>query len=393
VGLLPLLVSPLPAAAGGSGTLFALDIQRSSVAIVDPASGSLTPLADVSLPPDQPGPGWSSSMVVDPSTHQLFLVRIVSDFTVFPPVEFDQLLSVNTQSGAVAVSPALARPINSLALDASNGALFGLTADCCPSQIVRLDPVSGTETPLVDLPGDRFSIMAIAPATHLLYVDSDSGPFPPTSTMLTVNTLAGDIAQSPPLTIGVRSLVYDTSSGALFGVTFFPPHFIRIDPSTGVETPLGNYDFGFFLEPGTAIDSASHTIFFVQDVFDDPILGPIAHIASVNDQTGAGVLGGTTNTNIAAIAFEPTLVTPEGLSADVRSALESGAIDNSGVASSLLAELNAAAAARSRGDCGTAAKLYTAFINDVTAQSGKHIAAGTASQLASEAQVLIANCP
>jgi hypothetical protein len=43
--------------------------------------------------------------------------------------------------------------------------------------------------------------------------------------------------------------------------------------------------------------------------------------------------------------------------------------------------------------CGTAASLYKAFISAVKAQSGKHIAAATASQLVSEAQFLIANCP
>jgi hypothetical protein len=77
----------------------------------------------------------------------------------------------------------------------------------------------------------------------------------------------------------------------------------------------------------------------------------------------------------------------------VNSAAASGAIDNAGVATALIAQLDAAAAARANGQCTTAANIYSAFINAVTAQSGTHISAATAAQLVSEAQFLIANCP
>jgi hypothetical protein len=94
------------------------------------------------------------------------------------------------------------------------------------------------------------------------------------------------------------------------------------------------------------------------------------------------------------LVFVPNpAITPESIKADVRSARASGAIDNPRLANALLAILDAAAYARSTGKCSTAAHIYTAFVYVVSAQSSKHIAAATATQLVSEAQFLIANCP
>ena len=87
-----------------------------------------------------------------------------------------------------------------------------------------------------------------------------------------------------------------------------------------------------------------------------------------------------------------TYVVCEGTRVVAYYALASGAIDNAGVATALLSQLNAAAAARAAGHCSTAANIYTAFINAVGA-SGRHIASATATQLVTEAQFLIANCP
>jgi hypothetical protein len=87
------------------------------------------------------------------------------------------------------------------------------------------------------------------------------------------------------------------------------------------------------------------------------------------------------------------VITPDSIKADVSAALASGAIARAGVANSLLAKLDAASAARARGQCSTAAQVYRAFINELHAQSGKFVATGTASQLIDEAQFLIDNCP
>ena len=96
---------------------------------------------------------------------------------------------------------------------------------------------------------------------------------------------------------------------------------------------------------------------------------------------------------VGSLVFEPVQVTPDSITADVTNAEASGAITNHGTATSLLTKLDAAADARAKGDCAKAAKHYEAFIDELQKQSGMHVAAATATQLVSEAQFLIANCP
>jgi hypothetical protein len=86
------------------------------------------------------------------------------------------------------------------------------------------------------------------------------------------------------------------------------------------------------------------------------------------------------------------IVTADSIEDDVNQFLASGDIKNAGLANSLLAKLNAAAAAEARGQCGTADNIYQAFIHEVQAQSGKGITATAASILIADAQYLIAQC-
>jgi microsomal dipeptidase-like Zn-dependent dipeptidase len=76
----------------------------------------------------------------------------------------------------------------------------------------------------------------------------------------------------------------------------------------------------------------------------------------------------------------------------VKQLVVGGKIDQN-LANSLLAKLAAAADARARGQCNTAANIYGAFINEVTAQDGKKIDSGAAAILISVAQYLIDHCP
>jgi hypothetical protein len=55
--------------------------------------------------------------------------------------------------------------------------------------------------------------------------------------------------------------------------------------------------------------------------------------------------------------------------------------------------LNAAAKARNKGDCKTAAKNYNAFIIDLQAQSGKWVSPAAAATMIADAQYLINHCP
>jgi hypothetical protein len=87
------------------------------------------------------------------------------------------------------------------------------------------------------------------------------------------------------------------------------------------------------------------------------------------------------------------VVTADSIKQDVDQFLAAGLIKNAGLANSLLAKLNAAADARSRGQCGTAANQYNAFINALQAQAGKGVGANAAAIMIADAEYLIANCP
>jgi hypothetical protein len=87
------------------------------------------------------------------------------------------------------------------------------------------------------------------------------------------------------------------------------------------------------------------------------------------------------------------IVTPESIKGDVTQFLASGAINKAGIATSLLAKLDAAAAARGRGECGTSANQYQAFINEITAQIGKGIDPAAAAIMIDDARYLMAHCP
>lgn len=98
------------------------------------------------------------------------------------------------------------------------------------------------------------------------------------------------------------------------------------------------------------------------------------------------------NADMSAVTFT-IIVTPDSIKDDVTQFLAAGAIKNSGLANSLLQKLDAAAKARAGGNCATAANIYQAFINELTAQSGKGVDATAAAIMIADAQYLIAHCP
>ena len=82
--------------------------------------------------------------------------------------------------------------------------------------------------------------------------------------------------------------------------------------------------------------------------------------------------------------------TIESLHHCVNHALEMGHITNAGVANALLAKLDAAQAALDRGQPAVAVNNLNAFINQVQAQSGKHIDPVHADHMIMHAQMVIA---
>src|SRR6185295_17950659 len=91
--------------------------------------------------------------------------------------------------------------------------------------------------------------------------------FPPTGTLLAIDTVTGAITTGPALGRGVFNLAYDTSSGTLYGKTFTccgPAQLLRINTTTGVETAVGSFDVGF-MGNSLTIDPSTHRIFFMED--------------------------------------------------------------------------------------------------------------------------------
>jgi hypothetical protein len=116
-------------------------------------------------------------------------------------------------------------------------------------------------------------------------------------------------------------------------------------------------------------------------------LGPHTFAISAVDNVGNADGSSTTFTII---------VTADSIKSDVTQFLAAGDIKNSAVATTLLQMLNAAATARGRGDCKTAAKDYQSFITEVNklkAQGLKGVDATAAAIMIADAQYLIAHCP
>jgi hypothetical protein len=121
------------------------------------------------------------------------------------------------------------------------------------------------------------------------------------------------------------------------------------------------------------------------DLLNDNIsLG--AHTFTVTASDNLGNVGSTS------IVFT-VVVTAQSIETDVNRFLAAGKIKSPGLANSLLSKLQAAADARARGNCNTAANDYQLFISQVSAQSGKGIDPTAAQTMIGDAQYLIAHCP
>ena len=97
------------------------------------------------------------------------------------------------------------------------------------------------------------------------------------------------------------------------------------------------------------------------------------------------------NLSNASVTFT-IIVTAASIKEDVVQLIAGGDILKSKLKNSLLAKLSAAEAAIGRGNCTAATNIYQAFINDVSAQSGKGIDLVAAGILITDAHYLIDHC-
>jgi len=117
---------------------------------------------------------------------------------------------------------------------------------------------------------------------------------------------------------------------------------------------------------------------------------PLLYLSPLGERAGLGGEGGipqvtpgtftltitdTSGSLTHATAVTITInVTCSGITNVIEPLLTAGCIDNSGIANALTSKLSAAQAAISAGDTKAAVNILSAFIHQVQAQSGKHIA-------------------
>jgi hypothetical protein len=352
VAVLPALAQPLPAAAATGGTLFAITgMNQSVLSRIDPVTGVVTAMEDLAGA-DQ---GQLVSLTGNPAAHKLYAIRSSTIF--IPPTTINvknELLTIDSQTGAFTVSPSTNVPTSAIAFDQSSGNLYGIGHQFIGGTfglfIDRLDLATGAGTPIAPLGdvGSDILGIAIAPDLHTIYVNAESLGIgsPAGARVLTVDLQGGiPVTSSPTLLRAVRNITYDSSSHLLFGTTDDSPRdLVQIDPASGAETVAANINDGggIFTFP-MAADPSTHTVFLDIETSID-FLNFEDRIYSINDAGASPTTFSPPTGGLAwSLYFEsPVAITPDSIKADVRAALASGAIDNAGVANALLAQLNAA---------------------------------------------------
>jgi len=182
----------------------------------------------------------------------------------------------------------------------------------------------------------------------------------------TVTSIAADVGGSGSTTITVDSFEYFNSAVTL--TVQDEPAGVAVTLSTDPVTP----DFN---------GSASSTL----NVTLPASLPAGSYGLLINGVSSSPSLNHSTGTNI--------VVTPTtgGMKNVINSFLTTGAIDRSGIANALTSKLSVAQTFISGGDNQTATNVLQALLNQLNAQSGKHISAAAASALITDTQALQAS--
>lgn len=223
---------------------------------------------------------------------------------------------------------------------------------------------------------------------------SYAGPFviatsaPPVDGPYTVDDFAvdglGNIESTRTLqltvdtTAPVASIVQPAATTYPHSATLTLSYSVDDGTGSGVASFTPTLDGAITLPDGTGLASGQSI-----DLLTELSLGP--HAFSIDSIDNVGNAGTRT------VAFS-IIATPDSIRQDVILFLGVNKIDRS-TSNSLLAKLDAAAAARASGDCAKAANHYEAFIHEVQAKAGKAIDAAAATIMVGDAEYLIANCP
>lgn len=256
----------------------------------------------------------------------------------------------------------------------------GLLTDCYDPSYATLGsssfPDCGALTPLTaSSPADSQNVVVATPINELsgpvsAEDNSDSQKFPVYGT----TSLEWSQEKFPPnITITQPTSTQYLHSGTI------TLNYSATDTGCGVGSLTATLDGAATLRDGHSLASGSPINLLTELTIGD-------HTFTV---TAVDNVGGTST---ASVTFS-IIVTPDSIKNDVTQFLAAGAIKNEGLANSLLSKLNAAGAARARGQCTTAANLYQSFINSLQGQSGNGVDATAAAIMIADAQYLITHCP
>ncbi|HKW07126.1 MAG TPA: hypothetical protein VJS19_06095, partial [Candidatus Dormibacteraeota bacterium] len=174
----------------------------------------------------------------------------------------------------IAAVPLLSQPLPAAAAGSGTG-LFGFAS---PGQVVRIDPTTGAVATVANVFGPNvqgfLTTLTADPSSHRLFLGRslfiDQTVFPPVTAeeIVTVDLQNGGIsAESPFLNHPVGSLLFDTNTGTLLGVTTdsSPGELVQIDLGTGTETPIAPI-------PGDGVsdfapDPAHHIAYVISESF------------------------------------------------------------------------------------------------------------------------------
>ena len=182
-------------------------------------------------------------------------------------------------------------------------------------------------------------------------------------------------------TAPMATIVQPTATQYLHSDSFTISYTVSDGTGSGVKSATPNIDGLTILNDGTTPVTVANGL-TVKLLTELTVGTHTFNVYSVDNINNAG-------TNSVTFSI---VVTAQSIIADVKYFRSIGAITQD-EATSFLSKLNSAAKARAKGDCANAATIYTSFISELQAQSGKKVSAQAAAIMIADAQYLIAHCP
>src|SRR5229473_3806934 len=207
VAALPALVQPLPVAASPTGTLFGVTgLDRSTVSSINPGTGAVKEIAQLGLPAD-----FNAEVVDltgDAATHRIFALRI-SVIAPPPPANFTmnfEIITIDSQSHALIADTLMNAPIGDIQFDPLANTLYALVPSGFqgPNGVVRVNLDTGGISPVASIgpQGPFIDSMAIAPQTHMIYVNREDASLPtppnPATHIIAIDSLSNTVVSTSP---------------------------------------------------------------------------------------------------------------------------------------------------------------------------------------------------